>query len=115
MDLTLAGLDAAYKSQVHTMVIGCQACASLMPTGGRIIGITHAPGGKTGSWQPWAAMGPAKAALEATIRYFAVSFATKGITVNAVSPGVIEIASSTVFPPRPTTRSRTGTRVAGFP
>jgi enoyl-[acyl-carrier-protein] reductase (NADH) len=51
---------------------------------------THAPGGKTGSWQPWAAMGPAKAALEATLRYFAVSLATRGITVNTVSPGVID-------------------------
>ena len=90
MEMTPAGLDAAYRSQVHAMVIGCQACAPLMPNGGRIIGITHAPGGKTGSWQPWAAMGPAKAALEATIRYFAVSLATKGITVNAVSPGVID-------------------------
>lgn len=90
MDMTPAGLDAAYKSQVYTMVISCQACAPLMPNGGRIIGITHGAGGKTGSWQPWAAMGPAKAALEATIRYFAVSLATKGITVNAVSPGIID-------------------------
>jgi NAD(P)-dependent dehydrogenase (short-subunit alcohol dehydrogenase family) len=90
LELTPAGLDAAYASQVHTMVIGCQACVPLMPDGGRIIGITHAPGGKTGSWQPWAAMGPAKAALEATIRYFAVALATRGITVNAVSPGVVD-------------------------
>ncbi|HSA80627.1 MAG TPA: SDR family oxidoreductase [Geminicoccaceae bacterium] len=90
MDLTPAGLDAAYRSQVHAMVVSCQACASLMQGGGRIIGITHAPGGRTGSWQPWAAMGGAKAALEATIRYFAVSLATRGITVNAVSPGIID-------------------------
>jgi len=90
MEMTPDGLDAAYTSQVHTMVISCQACARLMTGGGRIIGITHAPGGTTGSWQPWAAMGPAKAALEATMRYFAVALATKGITVNSVSPGVID-------------------------
>lgn len=89
-DMTPAGLDAAYKSQVYALVGACQRCAALMSDGGRIIGITHGPGGKTGSWQTWAAMGPAKAALEATIRYFAVSFAPKRITVNAVSPGVID-------------------------
>jgi NAD(P)-dependent dehydrogenase (short-subunit alcohol dehydrogenase family) len=90
MDMTPAGLDAAYKSQIYALVIGCQMCAGLMSHGGRIIGITHAAGGKSGSWQPWAAMGPAKAALEATIRYFAVALATRGITVNTISPGVID-------------------------
>ena len=90
MELTPAGLNAAYQSQVYALVAGCQLSAELMRNGGRIIGITHSTGGKTGSWQPWAAMGPAKAALEATLRYFAVSLATRGITVNAVSPGVID-------------------------
>ena len=33
MEMTPAGLDAAYRSQVHAMVIGCQACAPLMPNG----------------------------------------------------------------------------------
>lgn len=90
MDMTPAGLDAAYQSQVYALVIGCQRCPSLMPHGGRIIGITHAPGGQTGSWQPWAAMGPAKAALEATLRYFAVALAPQQITVNSISPSVID-------------------------
>lgn len=99
LEMSPAGLDAAYRSQIHAMVVGCQACVPLMPQGGRIIGITHAPGGKTGSWQPWAAMGPAKAALEATIRYFAVSLATRGITVNAVSPGVIDDSVINGLPP----------------
>lgn len=90
LELTPDGLDAAYRSQVHAMVVACQACVPLMREGGRIIGITHAPGGRSGSWQPWAAMGPAKAALEATVRYFAVALATKGITVNTVSPGLID-------------------------
>jgi NAD(P)-dependent dehydrogenase (short-subunit alcohol dehydrogenase family) len=33
-------------------------------------------------------MGAAKAALEALVRYFAVALASRGITVNAVSPGL---------------------------
>ncbi len=59
----------------------------MMREGGRIIAMTYAPGGRFGSWQPWVAMGAAKAALEVLCRYFAVALAPRQITVNAVSPG----------------------------
>src|SRR5262249_52180488 len=58
--------------------------------GGRIIAITYAPGGQRGTWQPWVAMGSAKAALESLVRYFAVALAPRGITVNSVSPGLTD-------------------------
>ena len=58
-----------------------------MPDGGRILAVTYAPSARTGSWQPWAAMGAAKAAMESLVRYFAVALAPRRITVNAVSPG----------------------------
>src|SRR5467141_978060 len=51
---------------------------------------TNAPGGRTGSWQPWVGMGAAKVAMESLCRYFAVALAKRGITVNAISPGWIE-------------------------
>jgi NAD(P)-dependent dehydrogenase (short-subunit alcohol dehydrogenase family) len=35
-------------------------------------------------------MGSAKAALESACRYFAVALASRGITVNAISPGLTE-------------------------
>jgi len=54
---------------------------------GRIIAITYSPGGRTGSWQPWVAMGSAKAALDSLVRYFAVALAPRRITVNGISPG----------------------------
>src|SRR5258707_12131210 len=60
-----------------------------MERGGRIIAITHSPGARSGSWQPWVGMGSAKAAMESLVRYFAVALARRGITVNSVSPGVI--------------------------
>jgi NAD(P)-dependent dehydrogenase (short-subunit alcohol dehydrogenase family) len=85
--LTLAGWDAAVDSQGRAFLVGAQACARMMRDGGRIVAITYSPGTRTGSWQPWAAMGPAKAALEALVRYFAVALGPRGITVNAVSPG----------------------------
>ena len=52
--------------------------------------ISFAPGGRFGSWQPWVAMGAAKAAMEVPVRYFAVALASRGITVNTISPGWVE-------------------------
>ena len=57
--------------------------------GGRIIAITYSPSTRYGSWQPWVAMGAAKAALEALVRYFAVALGPRGIAVNCVSPGFV--------------------------
>src|SRR5213080_4718673 len=70
--------------------------APLMGRGGRIIAITHSPGARSGSWQPWVGMGSAKAAMESLVRYFAVALARRGITVNSLSPGVIFGAANLV-------------------
>jgi len=80
----------AFDSQARAFLIAVKEATSLMPRGGRILAITFAPGGRTGSWQPWIAMGSAKAALESACRYFAVALAPRGITVNAISPGLTE-------------------------
>ena len=90
LETTEAGWRTAFDTQAKAMMLSCQACLPLMPNGGRILAITYAPGSQTGSWQPWMAMGGAKAALESTVRYFAVALAKKGITVNSVSPGATD-------------------------
>jgi NAD(P)-dependent dehydrogenase (short-subunit alcohol dehydrogenase family) len=90
LEITLDQWTAAFDSQAQAFFVGAREAAALMPRGGRIVAITHAPGGKTGSWQSWIAMGSAKAAMESTCRYFAVALARRGITVNAVSPGLTE-------------------------
>jgi NAD(P)-dependent dehydrogenase (short-subunit alcohol dehydrogenase family) len=64
--------------------------AAMMSKGGRIVAISFAPGGRFGNWQPWVAMGAAKAAMEVLVRYFAVALAGRGITVNTISPGCVE-------------------------
>jgi len=90
MDISLENWDAAIDSQAKAFLLGVRESVKLMRNGGRIIAITYAPGGRTGSWQPWVAMGSAKAALESLCRYFAVALARRGITVNAISPGPTE-------------------------
>jgi enoyl-[acyl-carrier protein] reductase III len=90
MDIPLEKWNAAMDSQAKAFLIGVREVAPMMPNGGRIIAISFAPGGRFGSWQPWVAMGAAKAALEVLVRYFAVALASRGITVNTISPGWVE-------------------------
>jgi enoyl-[acyl-carrier protein] reductase III len=90
LDITLDQWAMAFDSQARAFLVGAREATALMPRGGRILAITFAPGGRTGSWQPWIAMGSAKAALESVCRYFAVALAPRGITVNAISAGLTE-------------------------
>ena len=90
MEITLDKWDTAVDSQAKAFLVGVREAAPLMSNGGRIVAITFAPGGRFGSWQPWVAMGAAKAAMEVLVRYFAVALADRGITVNTISPGWIE-------------------------
>ena len=90
MDLGLDHWRSALDSQAQAFLLGTQAAAKLMPDGGRIIAISYSPSGRTGSWQPWVAMGAAKAAQDALARYFAVALGRRGITVNVISPGATE-------------------------
>jgi enoyl-[acyl-carrier protein] reductase III len=98
MDITLEAWDHAMDSQAKAFLIGVREAAGSMGPGGRIIAITYAPGGQKGTWQPWVAMGSAKAALESLVRYFAVALAPRGITVNSVSPGLTEDSVLNGFP-----------------
>jgi len=51
--------------QAQAFLLEAQTVARMMPDGGRIIAISYSPSGRTGSWQPWIAMGAAKAAMDA--------------------------------------------------
>jgi NAD(P)-dependent dehydrogenase (short-subunit alcohol dehydrogenase family) len=90
LELTPEQWDKAIDSQAKAFLVGVQEAAHLIGRGGRIVAITYRPGGLTASWQPYIAQGSAKAALESLVRYFAVALASRGITVNAISPGVTE-------------------------
>src|SRR5438132_10903022 len=87
LEITAEQWDMAIDSQAKAFLIGAREAARLMSDEGRVIAITYSPGGRTGSWQPWVAMGSAKAALDSLVRYFAVALAPRRITVNGISPG----------------------------
>jgi len=59
----------------------------LMPSGGRIIGISSM--GATRAVEYYAAVGASKGALEALFRHYARELAPRGIAVNLVSPGLV--------------------------
>lgn len=87
-EVPLAKWQLAYDTQARAFFIGARTAATYMTRGGRILALSYTPGGQTGGWQPWVGMGPAKAALESTCKYFAVALGRQGITINAISPGV---------------------------
>src|SRR5205807_10090034 len=64
LEITPEQWDMAMDSQAKAFLLGAREAARLMSDEGRVIAITYSPGGRTGSWQPWVAMGSAKAALD---------------------------------------------------
>src|SRR6266849_3009600 len=90
LEISLEAWDHAMDSQAKAFLIGVREAAPMMSAGGRIVAVTYAPGAQKGTWQPWIAMGSAKAAMESLVRYFAVALAPRGITVNSVSPGLTD-------------------------
>src|ERR1700674_828121 len=86
--------DTSRENFIRTMVISCfsftevaRRAAMLMPNGGAMVTLTY--NGGLRAMPNYNAMGLAKAALEASVRYLAVDFGADGIRVNAISAGPI--------------------------
>jgi enoyl-[acyl-carrier protein] reductase I len=86
--------DVTRENFLRTMLISCFAfteaakrAAALMPNGGAMLTLTYNGGAR--AMPNYTAMGPAKAALEASVRYLAVDFGSQAIRVNAISAGPI--------------------------
>lgn len=89
----------AVKQSLHVNLLAAYAAlAAAVPflsrsaVGGRFIAISSITGGRTGL-QGMAHYGMAKAGLEGLVRSGAVELASRGITVNAVEPGLIRTES----------------------
>jgi enoyl-[acyl-carrier protein] reductase I len=87
--------DTTRENFSRTMVISCfsftelaKRAAELMPAaGGAMITLTY--GGSSRVMPNYNVMGVAKAALEASVRYLAADFGSRGIRINAISAGPI--------------------------
>src|SRR5246127_1483560 len=87
--------DTTRENFVRTMIISCfsftevaRRAAELMPaSGGAMVTLTF--GGSVRVMPNYNVMGVAKAALEASMRYLAADFGSRGIRVNAISAGPI--------------------------
>jgi enoyl-[acyl-carrier protein] reductase I len=86
--------DTTRENFLRTMLISCFAfteaanrAAAMMPNGGAMITLTY--NGGLRAMPNYNAMGVAKAALEASVRYLAVDFGASRIRVNAISSGPI--------------------------
>ena len=87
-ELSLSKWQTAFDTQARAFFICARTAAKYMQHGGRIIGLSYSHSGRTGGWQPGVGMGPAKAAMDSIVGYFAVALGQRGITVNTVSPGM---------------------------
>jgi len=86
--------DTTRENFQRTMLISCfsfteaaKRAAALMKNGGAMLTLTYNGGRR--AMPNYNAMGLAKAALEASVRYLAVDFGSRGIRVNAISAGPI--------------------------
>jgi enoyl-[acyl-carrier protein] reductase I len=86
--------DTTRENFLRTMLISCfsfteaaKRAAAMMPNGGAMLTLTY--NGGLRAMPNYNAMGVAKAALEASVRYLAVDFGSSRIRVNAISSGPI--------------------------
>ena len=86
--------DTSRENFTRTMVISCYSfteiarkAAKLMDGGGSLITLTYA--GSVRVMPNYNVMGVAKAALEASVRYLANDYGSRGIRVNAISAGPV--------------------------
>jgi enoyl-[acyl-carrier protein] reductase III len=90
--------DWTLNANARAMLTLARALAPKMQAGSSFVGISSL--GSTRVMDNYVLVGVSKAALEAVVRYLAVELAPRGISVNAVSAGVVETEALNHFPNR---------------
>jgi enoyl-[acyl-carrier protein] reductase III len=88
-------VDLTFAITVDSFVAAVQAALPLMRDRGRIIAISGIDSHQ--AMPRHGVIGGAKAAVESLVRTLALELGPRGITVNAVSPGIIETDSSRTY------------------
>ncbi len=88
-DATDSDVDQCFDTVVNGFRhVAIAARKYLAETGGSIVAVSSLGSDRYAGY--YGALGPAKAALESTVRYLAVEFGRDGVRVNAVSPSLID-------------------------
>lgn len=87
-EVTQKDIDLTFDVCINAFLFGAQRALELLNDGGRIIAVS---GNDSYKYMPLhGLLGGAKAALEQLVSYLAVEQASRGISVNAVNPGIID-------------------------
>lgn len=101
MELDARSWQRVLDINARAFLLSTQMAAELMPdhAGARVIGISSL--GSRYFIPRYAALGAAKAAMEALARYLAVELAPRGINVNVVCGGFVDSTSTRLLPDYP--------------
>ena len=95
-ELSAKHWDWCININARSFLLLANALAPKMPSGGRMLALSSY--GATKAIPMYAAIGASKAALESIVRNLALELGPKGITVNAISPGIVETQALDYFP-----------------
>lgn len=105
MELSLKHMSWTFDINVFAIHQLIRGLIDLIPSGGRIVGITSSGGVRAIPY--YAAVGASKGALESLFRHYAFELASKGISVNCVCPGLVLTDAVEVFPDKETRLDKT--------
>jgi enoyl-[acyl-carrier protein] reductase I len=91
-ETTRAGFAAANDISAYSLIAVAREARPLLAAGGSVVTMTYA--GSNRVVPNYNVMGPAKASLEASVRYLAADLGPAGVRVNAVSPGPIHTVAA---------------------
>ena len=95
-DTSRGGFGRALDVSVYSLVALTRAVRPKMTGGGSVLTLSYYGAEKVVSG--YKVMGPAKAALESTVRYLAAELGPSGIRVNAVSAGAVRTLAAAGIP-----------------